>query len=117
MAHVEVSKLGENEKAQLACTYAALLLADSGLDMSADKIKAVLKSTKNEVAAFWPAVFANSMAKHNVDDLIASAGCAAGPAAAAPAGGAAAAPAKEAEKEVEEEEVDMDMGGLFGDDY
>ena len=40
-----------------------------------------------------------------------------GAAAAAPAGGAAAAPAKEAVKEVEEEEVDMDMGGLFGDDY
>jgi large subunit ribosomal protein LP2 len=41
--------------------------------------------------------------------------------AAAPAGGASAAPAKAAakveEKPKEEEAADVDMGGLFGDDY
>lgn len=38
---------------------------------------------------------------------------------AAPAGGAAGAPAKaaEAKEEKKEEEADVDMGGLFGDDY
>ena len=43
-----------------------------------------------------------------------------GTVAAAPAGGASAAPAKaEAAKEApkEEEAADVDMGGLFGDDY
>lgn len=42
-----------------------------------------------------------------------------GSVAAAPAGGAAAAGGKaaEAEKPKEEEAADVDMGGLFGDDY
>ena len=40
------------------------------------------------------------------------------PAAGAAAGAAAAAPAEaKKEEKVEEEEADVDMGGLFGDDY
>jgi len=40
------------------------------------------------------------------------------PVAAAPAGGKAATPAKEKEEEKpKEEEADVDMGGLFGDEY
>ena len=119
MAHVAVADLDKAEKDQLVCTYAALLLADAGLDIDADKLKKVIKSTGNNVAAYWPAMFANAMANHSVADLVANVGCGGGGAPAAAAGPAdTAAPAKEAKKEEpEEEEVDMDMGGLFGDDY
>lgn len=34
MAHVEVSKLGPQELAELACTYAALILHDDGQDIT-----------------------------------------------------------------------------------
>jgi hypothetical protein len=34
MAHVEVSKLSTQELAELACTYAALILHDDGQDIT-----------------------------------------------------------------------------------
>ena len=34
MAHVEVSKLAPQELAELACTYAALILHDDGQDIT-----------------------------------------------------------------------------------
>ena len=34
MAHVEVSKLSQNEICELACTYAALILHDDGQDIT-----------------------------------------------------------------------------------
>lgn len=37
MATVEVSKLSKNELAELACTYAALLLYDDGQDITGIK--------------------------------------------------------------------------------
>ncbi len=46
-----------------------------------------------------------------------SGGAAVASSVAAPAGGAAPAKAAEKEKPKEEEEANVDMGGLFGDDY
>ncbi len=34
MAHVEVNKLSQQELAELACTYAALILHDDGQDIT-----------------------------------------------------------------------------------
>ena len=115
MAHVEVSALEENEKSQLVCTYAALLLHDSGLDIDAEKLQKVIKATGNKTAAYWPKMFANAIANHDIKDMLSNIGMGGG-APAPPA--AAAAPAAAAKKEEpEEEEADVDMGGLFGDDY
>ena len=108
-------------ESELACVYAALILADDDVAITADKIATILKAAKYDVEPFWPNLFARAVGGVNVKDLIANVGAsagAAGPAAgAAPAaGGAAAAEEKkeEAKKEESEEESDDDMGfGLF----
>merc|ERR1712203_689100 len=104
---------------ELACTYAALILNDDGIDITADKISAILKAAKCDVEPFWPGLFAGALKDVNVSDLIANIGSGAG--AAAPAAGGAAgaaveeAPKEEAKKESSSEDSgDDDMGfGLF----
>jgi large subunit ribosomal protein LP1 len=105
---------------ELACTYAALILNDDGIDITADKLTAILKAAKVDVEPFWPGLFAGALKDVDVTSLISNIGSGAG--AAAPAGGAAAAgggaaedaPKEEAKKEESSEESDDDMGfGLF----
>jgi len=105
---------------ELACTYAALILQDSDVEISADNIATVVKAAGVAVEPFWPGLFASALEGTDVKALITtigsgmgSGGAAAGGAA---AGGAAdAAPAEEEKKEESEEESDSDMGfDLFG---
>merc|ERR1712210_128347 len=86
--------------AELACTYAALILSDDGVDISGDKIASLLKAANVEVEPFWPGLFAGAFKNCNVSELISniSAGVGPGPAA---AGGAAAGGAAEEAKEEE----------------
>ncbi|KAJ5585194.1 uncharacterized protein N7459_004994 [Penicillium hispanicum] len=103
--------------AELACSYAALILADDGIEISADKIQTLLSAAKvQEVEPIWSSIFAKALEGKDIKELLTNVGSA-GPAAAAPAGGAAAAPAEaapEEKKEEEKEESDEDMGfGLF----
>lgn len=105
--------------AQLACTYAALILSASG-KTDADSICAVTKAAGVEVSHGMAAAFANALASVNVNEVLgsisfggAAAGGAAAPAAAA-AAASGAAPAAAAAKEEPEEDADDDMGfGLF----
>ena len=103
--------------AELACTYATLILHDDGIPVTAEKISAIVKAAKVEVESYWPGLFAKLAEKRNIDDLILNVGAGGGGAAvavAAPAGGAApaaaAAPAAEEKKEEPKEESDDDMG-------
>ncbi|KAJ5694158.1 hypothetical protein N7536_004570 [Penicillium majusculum] len=103
--------------AELACSYAALILADDGIEVSADKIQTLITAANvQEVEPIWSTIFARALEGKDIKELLTNVGSA-GPAAAAPAGGAgAAAPAeaKAEEKEEEKEESDEDMGfGLF----
>merc|ERR1711973_114097 len=106
--------------AELACTYAALILNDDGIDITGDKITSILKAAKVDCEPFWPGLFAGALKDVNVADLIANIGSGAGAAApaagGAAAGGAADEPAEE-EKNKEsssEDSGDDDMGfGLF----
>ncbi|OQD66493.1 hypothetical protein PENPOL_c004G03077 [Penicillium polonicum] len=103
--------------AELACSYAALILADDGIEVSADKIQTLISAANvQEVEPIWASIFARALEGKDIKELLTNVGSA-GPAAAAPAGGAgAAAPAeaKAEEKEEEKEESDEDMGfGLF----
>ncbi|XP_042053089.1 60S acidic ribosomal protein P1-like [Salvia splendens] len=106
---------------ELACTYAALVLHDDGIPITAEKISTLLKAANLSVESYWPSLFAKLCEKRNVEDLIVNVGAGGGGGAvavAAPtAGGAAAAAAPAAEekkKEEEKEESDDDMGfGLF----
>ncbi|KAF3760646.1 ribosomal protein 60S [Cryphonectria parasitica EP155] len=106
--------------AELANSYAALILADEGLEITADKLQTLIKAANvPEVEPIWTSLFAKALEGKDVKDLltnVGSGGGAAAPAAGgAAAGGAAAAEeAKEEAKEEEKEESDDDMGfGLF----
>ncbi|XP_052085352.1 60S acidic ribosomal protein P1-like [Mytilus californianus] len=109
-------------KDELACVYAALILADDEVAITAEKLKTILKASSVSVEPYWPGLFSKALESVNVKELITniSSGVGAAPAAGAPAAAASdAAPAKGAdkkkeEKKVESEESDDDMGfGLF----
>ncbi|PYI14188.1 hypothetical protein BO86DRAFT_417695 [Aspergillus japonicus CBS 114.51] len=103
--------------AELACSYAALILADDGVEVTADKLQTLISAAKvPEIEPIWTSIFAKALEGKDIKDLLTNVGSG-GPAAAAPAAaaGGAAAPAEAAEeKEEEKEESDEDMGfGLF----
>ncbi|KAL8517249.1 hypothetical protein ACS0TY_015470 [Phlomoides rotata] len=107
---------------EIACTYAALILHDDGITITAEKISTLLKAANLTVESYWPGLFTKLCENRNVDDVIVNVGSGggAGVAVSAPSGGAAggpaaaAAPAVEEKKEEEKEESDDDMGfGLF----
>ncbi|KAH7854181.1 hypothetical protein Vadar_011109 [Vaccinium darrowii] len=104
---------------ELACTYAALILHDDGIPVTADKIAALVKAANVSVESFWPGLFAKLVEKRNIEDLILNVGAGGGGGAvafSAPAAGGAAAAAAPAAAAVEEkkeepkEESDDDMG-------
>merc|ERR1711954_400462 len=102
---------------ELACVYAALILADDDVAITGEKIQTILKAAGVDVEPYWPGLFAKALESCNVKDLITNVGSGVGaaPAAggAAPAAGGAAA-AEEKKEEEPEEESDDDMGfGLF----
>ncbi|KAF9045756.1 ribosomal protein 60S, partial [Hymenopellis radicata] len=103
----------------LAATYAALILADDGIEITSDKIVALTTAAGVELEPIWATLLSKALEGKNVKDLLSNVGSGGGaPAAsAAPAAGAAAAaeaPKEEEKKEEEKEESDDDMGfGLF----
>ncbi|KAF6259303.1 putative 60S acidic ribosomal protein P1 [Scenedesmus sp. NREL 46B-D3] len=99
---------------ELACVYAALILHDDGLEITADNINSIVKAAGITVEPYWPGLFVKLFAKKSVEDLICNVGAGGGaPAAAAPAAGGAAAggaAAPKEEKKEEPSEEDEDMG-------
>ena len=120
---------------ELACVYAALILADDDVAITPEKITTILKAAGVDVEPYWPGLFAKVRSSNvcfftysitqalescDLKTLITTVGSGVGsaPAAgAAPADAGGAAPAAEAapaKKEESEEEEDDDMGfGLF----
>ncbi|TVY26667.1 60S acidic ribosomal protein [Lachnellula hyalina] len=120
--------------AELAVSYAALILADDGVDVTvrfllpedpahlahADKLQTLIKAAGVEdVEPIWTSLFAKALEGKDVKELLLNVGSGGGAAAAPAAGGAAggeaaAEEAKPEEKEEAKEESDEDMGfGLF----
>ncbi|MBA0620700.1 hypothetical protein Godav_006392 [Gossypium davidsonii] len=102
---------------EAACSYAALILYDDGIPITAEKISTLVKAANVSVESYWPSLFAKLFEKCNIEDLITNVGGGGAPvAAAAPvaagggAGAAAPPPAEEKKKEEPEEESDDDMG-------
>ncbi|KAI9156357.1 hypothetical protein LWI28_004775 [Acer negundo] len=100
---------------EVACTYAALILYNDGIAITAEKIVQLLKVVNVHVESYWPSLFAKLAEKRNIDDLIMNVGFGSGGAVdvSAPVGGAAAVtptPAAEEKKEEPKEESDDDMG-------
>ncbi|KAM6501383.1 60S acidic ribosomal protein P1, partial [Amanita muscaria] len=106
---------------ELASTYAALILADDGIEITSDKIVTLTDAAGIEVEPIWATLLAKALEGKNVKDLLSNVGAGGGaPAAVATGGGAGAAaaaaeaPKEEAKEEKKEEESDEDMGfGLF----
>lgn len=115
---------------EAACVYAALILHDDGVEITAEKMSALIAAADVEIEPIWPTLFAKALAGKDIGSFLFNVGSSgifyslivlAGPApaaagAAAPAAGGAAAEAPKAEKKKEEvkEESDDDMGfGLF----
>ena len=99
---------------ELAATYAALILADAELEISADKIVALTSAAKVELEPIWATLLAKALEGKNVVELLTNVGAGgAAPAAGAAAAGGAAAPAaaeeKKEEKVEEKEESDDDV--------
>ncbi|VDB96704.1 unnamed protein product [Peniophora sp. CBMAI 1063] len=107
--------------AELAATYAALILADDGIEITSDKIVALTSAAGVELEPIWASLLAKALEGKDVKALLSNVGAGgagpavgAGPAAAGGAAAADAAPAEEEKKEEEKEESDDDMGfGLF----
>lgn len=106
----------------LAVSYAAIILADADVEITADKLLTLTKAANIEdVEPIFAQLYAGAINKADKKELLAAFGATAGPAA-GPAGSAApggadeageAAAAEEKKKEEAEESDDMDMGMLF----
>jgi len=123
--------MDKEQVAELAVTYAALILHDDNVAITAGKLNSLLKAANVTVPAYYPSLFERVFQSRNLDDLLASSTASSGPAPAAHAGGAPADEGKKEDKkddkksdkedkkkkkDEEEEEADADMGGLFGGD-
>ena len=105
---------------ELAVSYAALILADDDVPITAEKLQTLTKAAGVEVEPIWTSLFAKALEGKDVKDMLTNVGAGGAPAAAggAPAaagGDAGSGAAAAAEEKVEEkEESDDDMGfGLF----
>merc|ERR1712029_607464 len=95
--------------AELASAYAALILADDGIEITADKLNTLIKAANVvDVEPIWASLFAKALEGKDVKDMLLNVGSGGGAAAGAPAAGGAeaAAPAEEEKKEEEKEESD-----------
>ena len=60
--------------AELATGYAALILADEGLDITADKLAALTKAAGIEVESIWTQLFAKALEGKDVKELLLNVG-------------------------------------------
>ncbi|EPY51138.1 60S acidic ribosomal protein Rpp1-3 [Schizosaccharomyces cryophilus OY26] len=112
--HEKAIKMSASE---LATSYAALILADEGIEITSDKLLALTKAGNVEVEPIWASIFAKALEGKDLKELLLNigSGAAAGPVAAGAPAAAGEAPAEEKKEEPKvEEESDEDMGfGLF----
>ena len=69
---------------ELACVYAALILADDDVAVTTEKINTILKAVGVEVEPYWPGLFSKALESANLKELITNVGSGVG---AAPAAG------------------------------
>jgi len=62
---------------ELACIYAALILHDDGISITADKIATILKAAGVSVEPYWPTLFAKALDGIDIGSLLGSLGSAA----------------------------------------
>merc|ERR1711998_340708 len=118
--HSEGTHILKMSKSQLACTYAALILHDEGLAVSADNLKTLTNAANASVETYWPMMFEKALDGKDINDLLTTVSSGAGAAVAAgPATDGGAEEAKEEEKKESSSSEDDGGGGMGGmfDDY
>merc|ERR1711924_331699 len=111
----------EMAKSDEALSYAALILADADMDVTAENLTKITSAAGVSAPAYMAALFEKVNSMNSVQDMVKKAGevgsGGGGGGGGAPAAGGAAAAAP-VEEEEEEEEIPA-AGGLFddGDDY
>ncbi|KAF8933865.1 60S acidic ribosomal protein P1, partial [Haplosporangium bisporale] len=73
--------------AELATSYAALILTDDNVEITSDKLQTLLKAANVEVESIWTSLFAKALQGKDVEAMLSNVGAAG----AAPAAGAVAA--------------------------
>ena len=102
---------------ELACVYAALILNDDGIEISADKLNKLLTAAGVKLESYWVDLFAEYFKNHDISELVKGTALGGAGPAAGPAGGAAPAQEEKKEEEKKEEEETAIAGGfddLFG---
>jgi large subunit ribosomal protein LP1 len=103
--------------AELAVVYAALILEDDGISITADKIRKLLEAAKVNVEGYWVDLFTEYFKNNAISSLLKGTALGgAAPAAAGAVGATSDAPAAEEKKEEKkEEEAALDIAGGFDD--
>jgi large subunit ribosomal protein LP1 len=70
---------------EAACVYAALILQDEGIEITAEKLSTLITAAGLDVEPIWPSIFAKALKGKDLEGLLFNVG--AGGAAAAPSGG------------------------------
>ena len=101
------------EHDEMCCVYAALMLFDDKVEVTADKLNKVITASGNTVEGYYPEFFAKYLSTVDLNTFLNNVGSAA-PAGAPAAAAAAPADKKAAKKKEPEPEPEEDAGG-FGD--
>ena len=101
--------------AELACVYAALILNDDGIEITADKLNKLIEAAGVKIESYWVDLFADYFKNHDVTEMVKGVNLGGAGGAAPAAAGAAAEEAKEEKKEEEEAAAPLDLGDMFGD--
>jgi len=72
--------LTKEQRDELACTYAALILHDDNVPITSGKLSTLIKAAGVSVPAYYPSLFERVFASRNLDDILTNS--AAGPSAA-----------------------------------
>ncbi|CAJ0911479.1 14469_t:CDS:2 [Entrophospora sp. SA101] len=72
---------------ELAISYAALILADDGVEITSDKLTTLTKAAGIDVEPVWANLFAKALEGKNVADLLMNVGAGGAPAAVSTGGG------------------------------
>ena len=119
MSAVAMNNISKKEHDELCCSYAAMILHDGGVSISADKMSRVISASGNAVEGYWPGLFAKALVGQDITTLMRNVGAPAAPAQAVQADAVAEAVDEVVAKEEEnEEEIDMcDMFDCGDEEY
>merc|ERR1712032_79950 len=109
-----IKMVSKAEHDKMCCVYAALLLFDDNVEVTADKLNKVITASGNTVEGYYPEFFAKYLSSVDLNTFLNNVGSAA-PAGAPAAAAAAEAPKKEEKKKAKEPEPEDEDAGGFGD--